>query len=130
MIDVLTNHRELQIESNSVRASCIRFYKAEIRKKAEPVRGAIGNRRVRDTYHALVFVQHLVVLAKRDEEHQGGNVFEAVDPLLPLGTLSSDVEDLVRELAYFRIKDIKQGTQAWQVEGRKEGRGDNRNRSA
>jgi predicted metal-dependent TIM-barrel fold hydrolase len=26
-IDVLTNHRELHIESNSVRASCIRFYR-------------------------------------------------------------------------------------------------------
>ena len=36
------------------------------------------------TYDALVLVQHLIVLAQRDEEDQGGDVLEAVNPLLSL----------------------------------------------
>jgi len=32
------------------------------------------------TYHTLILVQHLIVLAQADQEDQRGNVFEAVNP--------------------------------------------------
>ena len=47
------------------------------------------------TYDRLVFVQHLVVLGQGDEENEGGDVLETVNPLLPLGALTTDVEELV-----------------------------------
>lgn len=45
-----------------------------------------------ETYHALIFVQHLVVLAQRDQEDQSGDVLETVNPLLTLGPLTTDIE--------------------------------------
>ena len=86
-IEVLTNHRELQIESNSVNASCIRFW--EIRINGRPAFSGIVTFR---TYDALIFVQHLVVLAQTDQEHEGGNVLETMNPLLPLRPLTADIE--------------------------------------
>ena len=60
----------------------------------------------RGTYHTLVLVQHLVVLAQRHEEHQRRDVLETVDPLLSLRALSADVEDLVRQLAYGQVSPV------------------------
>lgn len=51
------------------------------------------------TVYSLVFEKKLVVLGDGDEEEDGGDVLETVDPLLALGTLSSDVEHAVGELA-------------------------------
>jgi len=51
------------------------------------------------TYDTLIFVQHLVVLAQTDQEHQSSNVLEAMNPLLTLRPLATDVEQLVCELA-------------------------------
>lgn len=50
------------------------------------------------THDALVFVKHLVVLAEGHQEHQSGDVLETVDPLLSLGTLSTDVEPACCEM--------------------------------
>ena len=36
------------------------------------------------TYDALVLVQHLVVLAQIDQEHQSGDILETMNPLLSL----------------------------------------------
>ena len=47
----------------------------------------------------LVLVQALVVFRDGNEEDNGRNVFEAVDPLLALGSLTSNVKQLVLELA-------------------------------
>ena len=44
------------------------------------------------THRGLVLVEHLVVLGHGHAEDDGGNVLEAVDPLLPLGTLPAHVE--------------------------------------
>jgi hypothetical protein len=92
MIDVLTNQRLFAIESKSVSASCIRFCAQEI---LAPGAGRCGA----DTYDGLVLVKHLVVFGERDEEDERGDVFEAVDPLLALGALATDVEETVGELA-------------------------------
>jgi len=47
---------------------------------------------VSSTYGGLVFVQNLVVLAHRYAEDDRRHVLEAVDPLLTLRSLTSDVE--------------------------------------
>ena len=51
------------------------------------------------TYHTLIFVQHLIILAERDQEDKGSNILEAVDPLFSLASLTTDVEKLIRKLA-------------------------------
>jgi len=47
------------------------------------------------TVDGLIFEEKLVVLGDSDKEENGGNVLEAVDPLLSLRSLSSDVEHAV-----------------------------------
>lgn len=49
-IDVLTNHRELHIESNSVSASCIRFWERMESVSHQPS-GIAETRRERDKKH-------------------------------------------------------------------------------
>ena len=51
------------------------------------------------TYTILVFNKTLVVSADSDEEEQAVDVLEAVDPLLTLRTLASNVEHAVCEIA-------------------------------
>jgi hypothetical protein len=46
----------------------------------------------------LIFEQKLIVLGDGDEEKDGGNVLEAVNPLLSLGSLTTDVEHSVGEV--------------------------------
>ena len=43
-------------------------------------------------YRGLVLVQHLVVLGHGDAEDDRGHILEAVDPLLPLGSLTAHVK--------------------------------------
>jgi hypothetical protein len=47
-----------------------------------------------DTYHTLVLVQHLIVLAQRDKEQQRRDILKTRDAFLPLGTLATDVTDV------------------------------------
>ena len=47
------------------------------------------------TVDSLIFEQKLVVLGNGNKEEDGGDVLEAVDPLLSLRTLSSDIKHSV-----------------------------------
>jgi hypothetical protein len=49
--------------------------------------------------HGLVFKEKLIVLRDGDQEENGGDILEAMDPLLTLRTLSTDIEHPVCELA-------------------------------
>ncbi len=51
------------------------------------------------TVDRLIFEQKLVVFGDGDKEENGGNVLEAVDPLLPFGPLAADVEHAVGQIA-------------------------------
>jgi hypothetical protein len=51
------------------------------------------------TVDCLIFKQELIVLGDGDEEENGGNVLEAVDPLLSLRSLSSHIEHAVGEIS-------------------------------
>ena len=44
------------------------------------------------TYRVALLDEALVVPAERDEEEDGGDVLEAVDPLAALGLLAADVD--------------------------------------
>lgn len=68
----------------------------------EPARVADGveqGQRLLHTVDRLIFEQQLVVLGDGDQEEDGSDVLEAVDPLLSLGTLSTDIEHAVRQVA-------------------------------
>ena len=45
----------------------------------------------------FILVEHLVILGQGDEENEGRDVFEAVDPFLTFTSLASDVEEAVCE---------------------------------
>lgn len=49
--------------------------------------------------HRLIFEQHLVVFRDGHQEENGRDVLEAVDPLLPLRSLTTDVEHPVGQVA-------------------------------
>ena len=49
-------------------------------------------------YRSLVLMQHLVVLRHGDAEDDGGDIFETMDPLFPLRSLASNVEELEVEV--------------------------------
>ena len=49
-------------------------------------------------YRSLVLMQHLVVLRHGDAEDDGGDIFETMDPLFPLRSLASNVEQLEVEV--------------------------------
>ena len=51
------------------------------------------------TVDGLIFEQQLVVLRDGDQEENGGDVLEAVDPLLSLRSLTTDIEHTVGEVA-------------------------------
>ena len=68
----------------------------------EPSRVADGVEQCEGFLHTvdgLIFEQQLVVLGDGDKEQNGGDVLEAVDPLLALGTLTTDVEHAVGQVA-------------------------------
>lgn len=50
------------------------------------------------TVDGLVFEEQLVILGDGDEEQNGGDVLEAVNPLLALGSLTTNVEHAVCEV--------------------------------
>lgn len=51
------------------------------------------------TVDGFIFEKQLIVLGNGDQEENGGDVLEAVDPLLAFATLSTDVEHTVRKIA-------------------------------
>ena len=51
------------------------------------------------TYDALVLIQHLIILAQTNQKDQGGDVLETMNPLFPLTPLTTDIEQLVGQLA-------------------------------
>lgn len=51
------------------------------------------------TVDGLIFEQKLVVLGNGDEEEDGGDILETVDPLFSLRTLSSDIEHAVCKIS-------------------------------
>lgn len=51
------------------------------------------------TYAVLILHQALVVSTDRDEEHKTVDILETVYPLLPFGSLATDIEHPVRQLA-------------------------------
>jgi len=51
------------------------------------------------TVDRLVFEEKLVVLGDGDEEENGSDILEAVDPLLSLGALATDIKHAVCEIA-------------------------------
>lgn len=51
------------------------------------------------TVDSLIFEQQLIVLGNGDQEQDSSNVLKAVDPLLSLGSLTTDVEHSVGEIA-------------------------------
>lgn len=105
MMDVRTNHRELQMESKSTSASCIRLMDS----------GGVSTKPSK-WMRRTILVEHLVVLGNRNEEHDRGHILETVDPgmsgsllgkeyapLLALGALSSNVKHPVLELANLKV---------------------------
>ena len=68
----------------------------------EPPRVANGVEKCQSLLHAvdrLVLKEQLVVLGDGDEEEDGGDVLEAVNPLLTLRPLATDVEHAVCEVS-------------------------------
>ena len=51
------------------------------------------------TVHCLILEEQLVVFGDGDEEEDGGDVFEAVYPLLSLRSLATDIEHAVGKVA-------------------------------
>lgn len=51
------------------------------------------------TIDSLIFEKELVVLGDGDKEENGGDILEAVNPLLTFGTLTTNVEHAVGEVA-------------------------------
>lgn len=51
------------------------------------------------TVDRLIFEQKLVIFRDGDKEENGGNILEAVDPLLPFGPLATDIEHAVSQIA-------------------------------
>lgn len=51
------------------------------------------------TVHSLVLEKQLIVLGNGNEEENGGHVLEAVDPLLSLRSLTTDVEHPISKVA-------------------------------
>ena len=43
-------------------------------------------------YHALILVQHLIILAERNQEDEGSDILETVYPLPPFTALASYIE--------------------------------------
>lgn len=71
------------------------------RRLDEPPRVADGVEQGQGLLHSvdcLIFEQQLIVLGDGDEEEDGGNVLEAVNPLLSLGSLTTDIEHSVGEV--------------------------------
>lgn len=68
----------------------------------EPSRVADGIKQCEGLLHAvdsLVFEQKLIILRNGNQEENGGDILEAVDPLLSLRSLSSHIKHTVGEVA-------------------------------
>lgn len=87
------------------------------------------------TVHGLVLEQQLVVLGDGDQEQNGSDVLEAVNPLLTLGTLTPDIEHAVckvtnNECGLGDTGSLDTGTEDILVGGKVVGLGDTLNRQS
>jgi hypothetical protein len=96
MIEVLVNHLELATDSKSVIASCIRLTVSSSYSFWSSGVGAISKLLVEGKGRSLTF-------ADGDEEDQGGNRVENVQPFTSLGSLTTDIEELVSQLADLEV---------------------------
>lgn len=67
----------------------------------EPPRVADGVEQCQGFLHTvdgLIFEEQLIVLGDGDQEENGSDVLEAVDPLLTFGTLATNIEHTVRQV--------------------------------
>ncbi len=55
------------------------------------------------TYAIFVFDQTLIVTTNRNQEQKDIDIFEAVDPLLSLGSLATNIEHSVGQLAQVEV---------------------------
>ena len=96
MMDVSVNHLLLQIESKSFKLSCIRFCRGKKQIFTNKVNLCLLKNIIisieKNDYGGLVFMKHLIVFGHGHAKDDGRDVLKAMDPLLPLGTLTSDVE--------------------------------------
>ena len=53
-----------------------------------------------ETYHTLIFIQHLIIFAQTNKKDQGRDIFETVNPLLPFTTLTTDIKEAVSLFPY------------------------------
>lgn len=89
MTAVLINHRELATDSNSVIASCIRFT-------------------VSSSYNfwssdCQSCSDSVPTLVDSNQEDQSSDRLKDTEPLATLGTLTSDVEELVLEISNLEV---------------------------
>lgn len=54
-----------------------------------------------DTYCGLVFYKALIIATESGYEHKAVDPFEAVNPFLPLRTLTADIKHVIIQLAEF-----------------------------
>lgn len=101
MMDVSVNHLLLQIESNNFKLSCIRFCQDFLRTNVWSIFESVDYISNEIIYGGFIFVQHLIVFGHGHAKDDGRHVFEAMDPLLPLGALASNVEQPEHSNALF-----------------------------
>ncbi len=85
MMLVRMNHRELTTESKRTRLSIIRFCGGQHAR-------VFGQ----TTHLAILLQEHLIIFAQGDAEYDGRDIFKAVDPLLALASLATDVKHAVQ----------------------------------
>ena len=90
MMLVSLNHLLLQMESNSFIDSIIRFWNETTRTWTKMA--AVCKQKVGWTHHFVVFGKNEVVLAHRNDEDDGSDSFETMNPLLALRSLTTNVE--------------------------------------
>jgi hypothetical protein len=96
MIEVLVNHLELATDSKSVIASCIRLTVSSSY--------SFWSSKVWGTDQQVASPRcSLLTFADGDEEYQGGNRVENVQPFTSLGSLTTDIEELVSQLADLEV---------------------------
>lgn len=93
MILVRMNHRELTTESKRTSDSIIRFCRSK-----ESVMGRLS---WHDNANLCCFFQeYLIILAQRNTEDDGCDVFKAVNPLLSFTSLAANVKHTVEVISF------------------------------
>lgn len=80
------NQCELAIDSQSIRASCIWFYKSQ-HQIYEELEGR--------AYSILILCQTLIIPTNRNQEQESVNILKAMYPLLAFRSLATDIEHAI-----------------------------------